>query len=91
MKKYITYEAIDDERGKVTKIIERPAKEQIEETGFYVDVSDLPTPEPPEGMLSVLMVRLPSNELYYDYEAALAPHRRRLKLNLPTFKLPLLS
>lgn len=73
MEKYITYESVDDKRGQVTKIIERPAEEQLEETGFYVEVSDFPVPDPPEGMISRLMVSLPENELYYDYVATPAP------------------
>lgn len=70
MEKYVTYESVDAEHGQVTKIIERPAEEQREDTGFYVDLADFPLPEPPDGMLSVLMVRLPAQELYYDYVEA---------------------
>ncbi|WP_051289784.1 hypothetical protein [Paenibacillus massiliensis] len=87
MDKYIVYEEIDKDRCKVTKIIERPTDEQLEELSFYIDASEIPVADPPKGMQGRLMIRLPERELYYDYESF--PESKVEQLELENMELKL--
>lgn len=65
---FVTYQKQSDSVGKVDALYSNPDDFDLSVTdGFHVD--EIPEANTVPGTYSVLMVKLPSNELYYDYIA----------------------
>lgn len=63
---YVTYVKKSETIGRVDAVYNNPEDfDFIDNNGF--DVDEIPSANTVTGMNSVLMVRLPDKELYYDY------------------------
>ncbi|KTD85032.1 hypothetical protein [Paenibacillus etheri] len=65
---FVTYCKQNDKIGRVDMIYSNPDDFDLSGTDGF-DVDEIPEANTVPGTYSVLMVKLPSNELYYDYIA----------------------
>ncbi|WP_313637818.1 hypothetical protein [Paenibacillus sp.] len=65
---FVTYRKQNDSVGKVDAIYSNPEDFDLSNVDGF-DIEEIPEAQAVAGTYSVLMVKLPSNELYYDYIA----------------------